>query len=113
MRHKVNSVPVDTAMASRYPHQVWSIANKKGYCACIFKFFSTFQTLNCVVAGTAILSKQKPLSSTQTLPGYPDATAVKGRIVTLEFEKFYLIGTYVPNAGQGLKVPCHYFNHTV
>ena len=29
---------------------------------------------------------------------------MKGRIVTLEFEDYYVIGTYVVNAGQNLKV---------
>lgn len=28
---------------------------------------------------------------------------MKGRIVTVEFESCYLIATYVPNAGTGLK----------
>ena len=39
-----------------------------------------------------------------TLPGHPDLSLVKGRIVTLEFESCYLIGTYVVNAGVQLKV---------
>ena len=39
-----------------------------------------------------------------TLPGHPDPSETKGRIITLEFETCYLIGTYVVNAGQGLKV---------
>src|SRR6267154_2630361 len=55
-------------------------------------------------AGTAILSKHKPLSVDKTLPGHPDPSSVKGRIVTLEFENYYVIGTYVVNAGQDLKV---------
>ena len=55
-------------------------------------------------AGTAILSKLKPLSVDKTLPGHPDPGSVKGRIVTLEFENYYVIGTYVVNAGQNLKV---------
>lgn len=55
-------------------------------------------------AGTAILSKGKPLAAYTTLPGHPDPGAVKGRIVTLEFEHCYLIGTYVVNAGVELKV---------
>ena len=59
---------------------------------------------NCLPAGTAILSKHKPLSVDKTLPGHPDPSSVKGRIVTLEFENYYVIGTYVVNAGQGLKV---------
>lgn len=56
------------------------------------------------VAGTAILSKEKPLSVNETIPGHPDSASVKGRIITLEFETCYLVGTYVVNAGQGLKV---------
>lgn len=55
-------------------------------------------------AGTAILSKYKPLSVNMTLPGHPDPTHVKGRIITLEFENSYVVGTYVVNAGTDLKV---------
>ena len=39
-----------------------------------------------------------------SLPGHPSPVSVKGRIVTLEFENVYVIGTYVVNAGTGLKV---------
>jgi len=56
------------------------------------------------IAGIAILSKYKPLNVTKTLPGHPDPSIVNGRIITLEFESYYLIGTYVLNAGVGLKV---------
>ena len=27
----------------------------------------------------------------------------EGRTITLEFDKFYIVACYVPNAGQGLK----------
>ena len=40
----------------------------------------------------------------KTLPGHPDPGSVKGRIITLEFEDYYVVGTYVVNAGAGLKV---------
>ena len=56
------------------------------------------------LAGTTILSKMKPLSVRYDLPGYDNPSVVTGRIVTLEFDKFWLIGTYVPNAGAELKV---------
>ena len=56
------------------------------------------------VAGTAIFSKHKPMSIDKTLPGHPNPTIWKGRIITLEYPAFYLVGTYVVNAGQGLKV---------
>lgn len=67
--------------------------------------FQVLPLLTTVIeAGTVILSKHEPLTVTKTLPGHPDGAAVKGRLVTLEFEKFYLVGTYVTNAGQDLKV---------
>lgn len=81
----MNNDPVDPALASRYPHRHWAISDKKSY------------------SGTAILSKHKPLSVSTTLPGHPDPASVKGRIVTLEFENMYVVGTYVVNAGADLK----------
>lgn len=63
-----------------------------------------------LLGGTAILSKHKPLSVDQTLPGHPKPLSVKGRIITLEFENYYVVGTYVPNAGTGLKArSCFHF----
>jgi exodeoxyribonuclease-3 len=52
-------------------------------------------------SGVAILSKSKPLSISYGLKEgkYDD----EGRIITLEFPSFYLIGAYVPNSGEGLK----------
>ncbi|KAF8163458.1 Endonuclease/exonuclease/phosphatase [Crassisporium funariophilum] len=82
---KVNDIPADPALKTRFPHQYWAISEKKTY------------------SGTAILSKHKPLSVDMTLPGHPDPKAVKGRIITLEFETCFLIGTYVVNAGTELK----------
>jgi len=82
---KVNNESVDPALKERFPHSYWSISDKKSY------------------SGTAILSKHKPLSVDKTLPGHPDPSLVKGRIITLEFETCYIIGTYVVNAGADLK----------
>ncbi|KDQ60961.1 hypothetical protein JAAARDRAFT_31958 [Jaapia argillacea MUCL 33604] len=82
---KVNNEPVDPSLIKRFPYRYWSISEKKTY------------------SGTAVLSKYKPLNVTKTLPGHPDPNSVKGRIITLEFDQFYVIGTYVVNAGQNLK----------
>ncbi|CCO28004.1 hypothetical protein BN14_01995 [Rhizoctonia solani AG-1 IB] len=72
----VNDRPTDPLLAKKYPHQYWNIAAKKGYD-----------------------------SSANIASGAPklDQDDVKGRLVTLEFEKCWVIGTYVPNAGEGLK----------
>lgn len=52
-------------------------------------------------SGVAILTKEKPLNVFYGLKDgkYDD----EGRIITLEFPSFYLVGAYVPNSGDGLK----------
>ncbi|KAF8609983.1 hypothetical protein BDV93DRAFT_530165 [Ceratobasidium sp. AG-I] len=91
---KVSDRPADPLLTKKYPYQYWSQAATKGY------------------AGTAVLSKHKPLSTSFTLDhslsAVPEAPKlaeddVKGRLVTLEFERYWLVGTYVPNAGDKLK----------
>jgi len=82
---KVNDAPVDPVLAGRFPHRHWAISEKKTY------------------SGVAVLSKIQPLSVTKTLPGHPDPSSVKGRILTVEFEHCYVVGTYVVNAGEKLK----------
>jgi exodeoxyribonuclease-3 len=62
--------------------QYWNSAAKKGY------------------SGTAVFTKSKPLEINYHI----DATGHdnEGRAITLEFEKFYLINQYTPNAQEGL-----------
>lgn len=52
-------------------------------------------------SGTAILSKVKPISVKYGLG--KSKHDGEGRAITLEFDKFYLVATYVPNAMRGLK----------
>ncbi|KAL8261614.1 hypothetical protein R6Q59_025663 [Mikania micrantha] len=52
-------------------------------------------------SGTAIISRIPPLSVKYGL-GIPDHDS-EGRLVTTEFDSFYLISGYVPNSGDGLK----------
>ncbi|MBQ7386653.1 MAG: exodeoxyribonuclease III [Clostridia bacterium] len=60
----------------------WYSAEKKGY------------------SGTAIFSRIKPLSAAYGINGkHTD----EGRVITLEFDDFYFVGAYVPNAQDGLK----------
>lgn len=60
----------------------WSYAEKKGY------------------SGTAIFTRMKPLS-VQYGMGEEDPD-VEGRMITLEFESFYLVNVYTPNARRDL-----------
>lgn len=62
-------------------HQYWNYAVKKGY------------------SGTAVFSKMKPLSVRY---GLKDETEPEGRIITLEFDSFYLVTVYTPNAKRDL-----------
>jgi exodeoxyribonuclease-3 len=63
--------------------QYWSHAQKSGY------------------AGTAVFTKIKPLRSSEGL-GIPKHDE-EGRLITLEFNPFYLVNVYVPNAKRGLE----------
>ncbi len=61
----------------------WSYAEKKGY------------------SGTAIFTRVQPLSVKYNL-GIPEHDS-EGRAVTLEFDQFFLVCVYTPNAQEGLK----------
>ncbi len=62
--------------------QYWNYAEKKGY------------------SGTAVFTKEEPLSVGYGL-GIPEHDT-EGRVITLEFEKYYLVTVYVPNSRDGL-----------
>jgi len=61
----------------------WNYAEKKGY------------------SGTAVFTKLSPLSVSCGL-GLPEHDA-EGRVITLEFEEYYLVCVYTPNAQEELK----------
>ena len=52
-------------------------------------------------SGTAIFTKYAPLNVTYgiSIKKHDD----EGRVITMEFDSFYLVATYIPNAGEGLK----------
>ena len=64
-------------------HQFWNSAEKKGY------------------SGVAIFTKGEPLSVTYGL-GIEEHDH-EGRVITAEFEGFYLVCCYTPNSQNGLK----------
>lgn len=59
-------------------YQYWNYAEKKGY------------------SGTAIFTKQKPISVRYGI-GIPEHDK-EGRVITLEFEDFYMVTVYTPNS---------------
>lgn len=63
-------------------HQYWNYALKKGY------------------SGTAIFTKEKPISVKYGVGDRDEEP--EGRIITLEFEKFYMVNVYTPNAKRDL-----------
>ena len=63
-------------------HQYWNYAQKKGY------------------SGTAVFTKVKPLSVTYGVG--VDELDTEGRLITLEYEDFYLLTCYTPNAQREL-----------
>lgn len=52
-------------------------------------------------SGVALLSKIEPVSVVYGFGN--EAFDCEGRLITAEFDDFYLVCTYVPNAGVGLK----------
>ncbi len=64
-----------------YPYQYYSNAIKKGY------------------SGTLVLSKIKPIN---VVYGINDEYNDEGRVITLEFDTFYLVNVYSPNSKEGL-----------
>ena len=64
-------------------HQYWNAAEKKGY------------------SGTAIFSKEEPLSVSYDL-GIEEHDK-EGRVITLEFNDYYLITVYTPNSKSELE----------
>ncbi|MBT2689710.1 exodeoxyribonuclease III [Bacillus sp. ISL-47] len=63
-------------------HQYWNYAIKKGY------------------SGTAVFTKQEPLSIRYSIDD--TETEPEGRILTLEYEEFYLVNVYTPNSQRDL-----------
>ena len=64
-------------------HAYWNYAEKKGY------------------SGTAIFTKEKPIAVFNGMDIQKHDT--EGRLITLEFEKFYFLTCYTPNAQDGLR----------
>ena len=70
--------------------------SKEGY-----SYYGTISKERKGYSGVSILTKVKPLSVHYGLnDGKYDN---EGRVITLEFDSFYLVGAYVPNSGDGLK----------
>ena len=63
-------------------YQYWCYAEKKGY------------------SGTAVFAKQKPIAVSYGLG--IELLDNEGRVITLEYENFYLVTCYTPNAQRGL-----------
>ena len=64
-------------------YEYWNYAEKKGY------------------SGTAVFTKKEPLAVTYGI-GIEEHDH-EGRVITLEFEDFYMITCYTPNSQDGLK----------
>lgn len=59
-------------------HEYWNSAEKKGY------------------SGTAVFTRHQPLSGRYGMEGFAEDR--EGRIITLEYEPFYLVNVYTPNS---------------
>lgn len=78
---KLQNGQIDLELAGYY--QYWNYAEKKGY------------------SGTAIFTKVKPISESYGI-GIEEHDK-EGRVITLEFEEFYMVTVYTPNSKQNLE----------
>lgn len=69
------------ALLHDFPHHFWHSAQKKGY------------------SGTAIFSKIEPLS---VIYSEQELNDNEGRVITAEFQDFFLVNVYTPNSKRGL-----------
>ena len=75
------SIDINEMFKDRYVY--WNSAEKKGY------------------SGTVVISKIKPINVTYGIG--KEEHDKEGRIITLEFDKFYLVNCYTPNSKRGLE----------
>lgn len=64
-------------------YQFWNYAEKKGY------------------SGTAVFTKQKPMEVFYGI--HQEKHNKEGRVITLEYQSFYLVTVYTPNSKRGLE----------
>ena len=79
---KINESPFQNEELPGY-EKFWNHAQKAGY------------------SGTAVLTKVKPVKVTESGMGV-DKHDGEGRLITLEFDDFYLLNVYVPNSKRDL-----------
>lgn len=77
---KLQEGQIELEIGEEY-HQYWNYAEKKGY------------------SGTAVFTKMEPLSVRY---GLEENHEPEGRVITLEFQDFYLVTVYTPNAKRDL-----------
>ena len=63
-------------------HQYWNYAEKKGY------------------SGTAIFTKEQPISDSYGIG--IEKHDKEGRVITLEYDKYYMVNVYTPNSQKEL-----------
>ncbi|MDR0350756.1 MAG: exodeoxyribonuclease III [Coriobacteriales bacterium] len=92
---KLQAGQIELAIPAHY-HQVWSYAEKKGY------------------SGTAVFSREEPLRSLHHLEisprdtsgfglGDPSVVDTEGRLCAIEFERYWFVCCYTPNAQDELR----------
>ena len=74
----------------QYPYQYWNWAEKKGY------------------SGTAIFSKKEPIDVIYDMG--IEIHDQEGRVITLEFKKYFLVNVYTPNSKLDLSRLDYRFN---
>ena len=78
-----NQITEDITEVLKNRYTYWNSAEKKGY------------------SGTAVFTKKEPITVTYGLD--KEAHDKEGRIITLEYENFFLVNCYTPNSKRELE----------
>lgn len=80
-----------------------NVEEVKSLCALLpeYKVYVNASKVRKGYSGTAILSKTEPLSVTFDMN--IEEHDQEGRVITAEYDQFFLVTVYVPNSGDGLK----------
>jgi len=81
---KEEKLPEEMKNMAEYPYCYWLAAEKDGY------------------SSVGLVSKTEPLSVQYGFKEGGEEHNAEGRLITAEYDTFYLVTTYVPNAGRGL-----------
>lgn len=87
--------------AKTYPKELNPSLDRKNLDKYLTKFYLNSSNARKGYSGTCILTKEKPISNKYGMGFQP--VDIEGRVITVEYETFFLVTAYVPNSMDQLR----------